>query len=75
MELAYFNKDESCEDDPRPGRPVTLKAREQSYRSDVRSYRAECCFYRQCICPHGAVSRQALKDTGLEMTTHPTAQI
>ncbi|GBP96595.1 Mariner Mos1 transposase [Eumeta japonica] len=21
--LAYFNKDESCEDDPRPGRPVT----------------------------------------------------
>ncbi|GBP17715.1 Histone-lysine N-methyltransferase SETMAR [Eumeta japonica] len=22
--LAYFNKDESCEDDPRPGRPVTI---------------------------------------------------
>ncbi|GBP22297.1 hypothetical protein EVAR_22583_1 [Eumeta japonica] len=22
--LAYFNKDESCEDDPRPGRPVTV---------------------------------------------------
>ncbi|GBP07735.1 Histone-lysine N-methyltransferase SETMAR [Eumeta japonica] len=23
-EFAYFNKDESCEDDPRPGRPVTI---------------------------------------------------
>ncbi|GBP58147.1 Ral GTPase-activating protein subunit beta [Eumeta japonica] len=26
--LAYFNKDESCEDDPRPGRPVTVVTEE-----------------------------------------------
>ncbi|GBP87311.1 Carnitine O-palmitoyltransferase 2, mitochondrial [Eumeta japonica] len=43
----------------------------QSYRSDVGSYRAECCFTRQCICPHGAGFRQALKDTGFSEIDHP----
>ncbi|GBP80178.1 hypothetical protein EVAR_97372_1 [Eumeta japonica] len=31
--LAYFNKDESCEDDPRPGRPVTVVTEENVRKS------------------------------------------
>ncbi|GBP80870.1 Putative uncharacterized protein FLJ37770 [Eumeta japonica] len=53
-----------------------FKAREQSYRSDVGSYRAECCFTRQCICPHGAGFEAGPEGHGLrKLTTHPTAQI
>ncbi|GBP28595.1 hypothetical protein EVAR_85794_1 [Eumeta japonica] len=53
------------------GRRRNSRHERQSYRSDVESYRAECCFTRQCICPHGAVSRQTLKDTGFSELDHP----
>ncbi|GBP40583.1 Histone-lysine N-methyltransferase SETMAR [Eumeta japonica] len=50
--------------------PKKFKAREQSYRSDV-SYRAECCFTRQCICPHGAGFEAGPEGHGLrKLTTH-----
>ncbi|GBP37649.1 hypothetical protein EVAR_34686_1 [Eumeta japonica] len=66
--IAYFNKDE------RAVKMILAQGvlhERQSYRSDVGSYRAECCFTRQCICPHGGVSRQALKDTGFSEIDHP----
>ncbi|GBP14121.1 hypothetical protein EVAR_102791_1 [Eumeta japonica] len=48
----------------------------QSYRSDVGSYRAECCFTRQCICPHGAGFEAGPEGrASRKLTTHPTAQI
>ncbi|GBP82611.1 Putative uncharacterized protein FLJ37770 [Eumeta japonica] len=32
--LAYFNKDESCEDDPRPGHPVTVVTEENVRKNE-----------------------------------------
>ncbi|GBP83408.1 hypothetical protein EVAR_63073_1 [Eumeta japonica] len=43
----------------------------QSYRSDVGSYRAECCFTRQCICPHGAGFEAGPEGHGLSEIDHP----
>ncbi|GBP39437.1 Histone-lysine N-methyltransferase SETMAR [Eumeta japonica] len=44
----------------------------KSYRSDVGSYRAECCFLQDNASVHTArVSRQALKDTGFSEINHP----
>ncbi|GBP21071.1 hypothetical protein EVAR_11102_1 [Eumeta japonica] len=47
-----------------------VKAR-RSYRSDVGSYRAECCFYKTMHLSTRRVSRQALKDTGFSEIDHP----
>ncbi|GBP05389.1 hypothetical protein EVAR_76804_1 [Eumeta japonica] len=46
---------------------------EQSYRSDVGSYRA--VFYKTMHLSTAQVSRQALKDTGFSEIDPPTAQI
>ncbi|GBP67327.1 hypothetical protein EVAR_97946_1 [Eumeta japonica] len=43
----------------------------QSYRSDVGSYRAECCFYKTMHLYTARVSRQALKDTDFSEIDHP----
>ncbi|GBP28833.1 Histone-lysine N-methyltransferase SETMAR [Eumeta japonica] len=68
LELVGDNIDKICD------RIVTVDKpghERQSYRSDVGSYRAECCFTRQCICPHGAGFEAALKDTGFSEIDHP----
>ncbi|GBP86712.1 Histone-lysine N-methyltransferase SETMAR [Eumeta japonica] len=54
------------------GRRRNSRHERQSYRSDVGSYRAECCFYKTIASVHTArVSRQALKDTGFSEIDHP----
>ncbi|GBP30144.1 hypothetical protein EVAR_94989_1 [Eumeta japonica] len=55
---------------------LLAQAREAVVQRDVESYRAECCFTRQCICPHGAGFEAGPEGHGLrKLTTHPTAQI
>ncbi|GBP22243.1 Histone-lysine N-methyltransferase SETMAR [Eumeta japonica] len=57
----------------RPPKKFKVQKHErQSYRSDVGSYRAECCFLQNNASVHTArVSRQALKDTGFSEIDHP----
>ncbi|GBP43546.1 Mariner Mos1 transposase [Eumeta japonica] len=65
--LAYFNKDESCEDDPRPG--VLHEAVVQKRRGKLSR---GVLFLQHNASVHTArVSRQALKDTGFSEIDHP----
>ncbi|GBP90702.1 hypothetical protein EVAR_67011_1 [Eumeta japonica] len=66
----YFKKDESCEDDPRPGRPVT--AREAVVQKRRGKLSRGVLFLQDNASVHTArVSRQALKDTGFSEIDHP----
>ncbi|GBP73697.1 hypothetical protein EVAR_51610_1 [Eumeta japonica] len=56
----------------RPPKKFKVQKHErQSYRSDVGSYRAECCFKDNASVHTARVSRQALKDTGFSEMDHP----